>query len=158
MARLTPLFSANRTVRQYTEQHYLPAAAAFHTRQADKGAIARQMVDWRHALEDQWPTLRFGEVKVETKGDQHLFEVQVYLGQVTPDAVLVELYADSTNDGHAVQLEMKRVGPIADAANGFLYTASVPGNRSASDYTARVIPHYDGVAVPLEEARILWQR
>jgi len=158
MARLTPLFSANRTVRQYTEQHYLPAAAAFHARQADKGAIARQMVDWRHAIEKQWPTLRFGEVKAETKGDQHLFEVQLYLGNVAPDAVRVELYADAANDGHAVQMEMKRVGPIAGATNGFLYTASVPANRSTSDYTARVIPHYEGVAVPLEEARILWQR
>ena len=28
MARLTPRFSANRTVREYTEQHYLPAALA----------------------------------------------------------------------------------------------------------------------------------
>ena len=25
-------------------------------------------------------------------------------------------------------------------------------------YTARVIPYYEGVAVPLEESRILWQR
>jgi starch phosphorylase len=158
MARLTPLFSANRTVRQYTEQHYLPAAAAFHARQADKGAVARQMVDWRHAIEKQWPTLRFGDVKAETKSDHHLFEVHVYLGQVAPDTVRVELYADAANDGHAVQLEMKRVGPVAGTANGFLYTASVPANRSTSDYTARVVPHYEGVAVPLEEARILWQR
>jgi starch phosphorylase len=158
MARLTPLFSANRTVRQYTEQHYLPAAAAFHARQADKGAIARQMVDWRHAIEKQWPTLRFGEVKAETKSDHHLFEVHVYLGQVAPDTVRVELYADAANDGHAVQLEMKRVGPVAGTANGFLYTASVPANRSTSDYTARVVPHYEGVAMPLEEALILWQR
>ena len=29
MARLTPRFSANRTVREYTEQYYLPAAAAY---------------------------------------------------------------------------------------------------------------------------------
>ena len=29
MARLTPRFSANRAVREYTEQHYLPAAAAY---------------------------------------------------------------------------------------------------------------------------------
>ena len=28
MAHLTPRFSANRAVREYTEQHYLPAAAA----------------------------------------------------------------------------------------------------------------------------------
>ena len=28
----------------------------------------------------------------------------------------------------------------------------------ATDYTARLVPHRDGVAVPLEEAHILWQR
>ena len=27
-----------------------------------------------------------------------------------------------------------------------------------TDYTVRVIPHYDGVAVPLEVGTILWQR
>jgi starch phosphorylase len=158
MARLTPRFSANRTVREYTEQHYLPAAATFRAREAGKGASARQMVDWRHALEEQWSTVRFGEVKSKTKGDQHLFEVQVYLGQVAPDAVRVELYANAVNDLPASCLEMKRDQPIAGAANAYLYTASVPATRSASDYTARVIPHCDGVAVPLEATRILWLR
>ena len=32
MARLTPRFSANRTVREYTEQRYIPAAAAYRER------------------------------------------------------------------------------------------------------------------------------
>ena len=36
MARLTPRFSANRTVREYTEQHYLPAAAAYRERAAEQ--------------------------------------------------------------------------------------------------------------------------
>jgi hypothetical protein len=37
MAQLTPRFSANRTVREYTEQHYLPAAATYRERATDKG-------------------------------------------------------------------------------------------------------------------------
>ena len=85
MARLTPRFSANRTVREYTEQHYLPAAAAYRARAADKGAVGRQVVDWQHALEQKWATLRFGEVKVETDGEQHVFEVQVYLNDLDPE-------------------------------------------------------------------------
>ncbi len=40
MARLTPRFSANRTVREYTEQHYLPAAAAYRERQRTKALLA----------------------------------------------------------------------------------------------------------------------
>ena len=68
MARLTPQFSANRTVCEYIEQHYIPAAEAFRRRAADKGAMGRQMVDWRHNLEQKWDTLRFGEMKVATDG------------------------------------------------------------------------------------------
>jgi glycogen phosphorylase len=41
---------------------------------------------------------------------------------------------------------------------GYVYGAPVPATRPASDYTARVIPHCAGVAVPLEAAQILWQR
>ena len=39
MAQLTPRFSTNRAVREYTEQHYLPAATAYLKRVADKGQI-----------------------------------------------------------------------------------------------------------------------
>jgi len=54
MARLTAQFSANRAVREYTEQHYLPAAAAYRERAAEKGALGAQVVDWQHNLEQQW--------------------------------------------------------------------------------------------------------
>jgi starch phosphorylase len=158
MARLTPRFSANRTVREYTEEHYLPAAVTYHSRLANKGAIGRQIVDWRHGLEQKWALVRFGEAKVETRGGQHLFEAQVYLDDLDPAAVLVELFADGVNSGSPVRQEMKRVRQLAGAAGGYAYSATVSASRPAADYTARVIPHCDGVAIPLEDVRILWQR
>jgi len=45
MARLTPCFSGSRTVREYAEEHYLPAAAACRARAAKNGAIGRKIVD-----------------------------------------------------------------------------------------------------------------
>jgi starch phosphorylase len=158
MACLTPRFSANRTVREYTEQHYLPAALAYRLRAADKGAVGKQMLNWRQALEQRWATLRFGEMKVASDGEKHVFEVQVYLSGLDPNTVRVELYADGVNGGEPVRQEMKRVRQLADASGGYVYSAAVPAARPATDYTARVMPHCDGVAVPLEEARILWQR
>jgi glycogen phosphorylase len=158
MARLTPQFSAERAVREYTEKHYLPAATALHSRVADKGAIARQIVGWRHNLEQKWGALRFGEVRVEIKGQQHLFDVQVYLSDLDPKAVQVELYADGANGGSPVREEMKNVRPLAGASGGYVYSASVSAARAATDYTARVIPHFDGAAIPLESTQILWQR
>ena len=158
MARLTPRFSADRTVREYTEQHYLPAASSYRQRAAEKGAGARHIVDWRHGLDQKWAALHFGEVKAETRGGRHVFEVQVYLQDLDAKDVRVELYADALNTGVPVRQEMKPLHPLAGASGGYLYSASVPAARSPADYTVRVMPYYDGVAVPLENARILWQR
>ncbi|MHB1592394.1 MAG: alpha-glucan family phosphorylase, partial [Sulfuricella sp.] len=158
MARLTPRFSANRAVCEYTEQHYLPAASAYRERAADKGAIGVDMVNWLHALDQKWIALRFGEVRIETGGEQHVFEVQVYLDDLDPGSVRVELYADGAGDGTPERVEMKRVRQLVGATNGYAYRGVVSAARPATDYTARLIPHHDDAAVPLETSHILWQR
>ena len=158
MARLTPQFSANRTVREYTEQHYIPAAATYRERRAKKGAVGKQMVDWHRAMEQHWSNLRFGEMKVTTDGGNHVFEVQIYLGDLDPSTVRVELYADGVNGGEPFRQEMMRGRSLTGAAGGYVYNVSVSATRPATDYTARVIPHFPGVAVPLEVSYIFWQR
>jgi starch phosphorylase len=158
MAELTPHFSTNRMVREYVEQLYLPAARAYRMRTADKGAVGRKITNWRQSLEQKWATLRFGEEKVETDEQHHVFEVQVYLNDLNPKAVRVELYANGANNDKPVQQEMTRGRQLPGAAGGYVYSATVPANRPATDYTARVIPHYSGVSIPLEAARILWRK
>ena len=158
MAQLTPRFSTNRAVCEYTEQHYLPAASAYLVRAADKGKIGVDLANWQHELDQHWSALRFGEVKHETNDKQHVFDIQMYLDDLIPDAVRVELYANGINGASPERVEMKRVRPLVGATNGYDYHAEVPATRPASDYTARITPHHDGVSVPLEAARILWQR
>jgi glycogen phosphorylase len=157
MARLTPHFSATRTVCEYTEHHYLPAAAAYRERAANKGSVGRQVVAWQRAVDQKWDSLRFGEVRVDTSADHHGFEVELFLGGLDPHAVRVELYADGANGGDPVRKDMTCARPRPDATRPCVYRATVPTTRPASDYTARVIPHRSGMAIPLESARILWQ-
>lgn len=158
MASLTPRFSAARTVREYTEQYYLPAAAVYQQRAADEGAGGAALVQWRRLLHETWPELRFGETKVQTDDARHLFEIQVYLDGLDPEAVQVELYADGLAGRAAECLAMTRTRQLVGTTNGYAYHAEVPAVRPASDYTARLIPHRPGVAVPLEAGYILWQR
>ena len=158
MACLTPRFSANRSVREYTEQQYLPAASAYRERAADKGAVGRRMIDRRHRLDENWSTLRFGDLKVETTDNQHLYEVQVYLKDLAPTEVRVELYADGGMGRAADQREMKCLHPLIGASGGYVYGATVAASRPPTDYTPRVVPRHDDAKVPLEDARILWQR
>jgi starch phosphorylase len=72
--------------------------------------------------------------------------------------VHVELYADGIAGGPFVRQEMTRVRRLTGASVGYVYSAAVPSSRPPSAYTARVIPYFDGLAVPLEAAQIRWQR
>ncbi|MBK79954.1 MAG: alpha-glucan phosphorylase [Gammaproteobacteria bacterium] len=157
MSRLTPWFSSNRTVREYVERYYLPAALRYRQRAADRGVAAVGIVHWRRALDEHWPKLSLSEPRVETVDGEHVFEVEVTLGDLDPEWLSVEVFADP--DGHAdgVRLPMQ---PQTDREPRpqRRYRGAVAASRPASDYTVRVVPRYPGAVVPLEADHILWQK
>ena len=158
MAQLTPQFSSARSVREYTERHYIPAAQQYLARAAGHGAAGREINAWQAALQRHWNSLRFGARKVETSAGQHRFEVALSLGGLSADAVRVEFYAEPLDGGAPERHRAASVRHFTDGADGHLFATAVPATRPPSDYTARVFPHFDGVSVPLEDSRILWQR
>ena len=156
MARLTPTFSTNRVVRQYTEEHYLSAAAAFRRRAENRGSMGADLVGWHAELDKHWSALRFGPTTVEQQGDQYIFHVQVFLDGIDPDAVRVELYAEAKKDEHAITHAMDRGELLVGATSAFTYNASVPTIRPIADYTPRLVPQHVEASVPLEAPFILW--
>lgn len=155
MARLTPQFSAHRAVRQYTEQYYIPAANSYQERIQDKGASWKKEVNEQKNREEDWNALRFGQMKVETKENQYLFEIQLFLDGINPTTLKVELFAEGSGNSPSEIQEMtlkeKGVEPS-------LYCATIATTRPANDYTARVIPCNPHLEIPLEAQQILWQR
>ena len=157
MARLTPRFSANRMVRQYTEEFYLPCVAAFKERTQNKGKIGKQLVEWQKEISLHWQNIHFGEVRVKHADESYYFQVPVYLNDLAPEAVQVELYAEPANDDtDAVYKSLERGEKLSGTVNGYQYTGSVPADRPADDYTPRIIPCNPLLQIPLEENHILW--
>lgn len=158
MALLTPQYSSARTVREYVQRHYLPAAAGYRDRSCAKGEKARQIAEWLGAIEREWPGLSFGPIRVDTRAGQHRFEILLNLGKLEPHSLRVELYADALDGGTPERHPAVLMRALADSPDSHLYTADIPATRPAEHYTPRVLPHRDGVQVPLESPRILWQR
>ena len=94
MASLTPVYSANRALREYTERYYLPAARAFARRASNDARGAVAVAGWEQTMREHWSSLRFGDVRVRTEAAHHRFEATAYLDGVDPDSVAVELFAD----------------------------------------------------------------
>jgi len=159
MARLTPEFSATRAIREYTEGHYLPAASDYRDRAAQEGAHGNGLIQWQKNIARHWSSVRFGSVDVRTHDEQHFFRVEVFPGDLAPDELRVELYAESDQKTGSPSVEvMAACTTCADTKGILVYLAETSRSRPASDYTPRIIPHRPGASVPLEATQILWQR
>lgn len=158
MARLAPQFSSNRMARDYVEELYLPLTSAYQYRAADNGRLGCELCRWHVRLQQHWPTLHFGAVDTVQHGEHWQFTVQVYLGDLAPDDVRVEIYAEVEAGHGGVCHAMGISGEIAGAANGYIYRADVPADRPVEHYVPRVVPGHSAAAVPMEAPFILWQR
>lgn len=165
MSSLTPRYSGSRMMKEYVEKVYQPAADAYRLRTANGSKLARELAKWQERLYENWKWLQFGRLMVSNKNDSWNFQVEVYLGDLSPKDVHVELYADPINDNaqeggidEPVKILMECKEPIAGTVNGFMYCASVAAKRPAEHYTPRIVPYHPEAFIPKEESHILWQR
>jgi starch phosphorylase len=156
MAELTPHFSTNRMIREYVEKLYLPAASNYQNRIVGGTRKAALICQWRDLLRKQWPQLRFGRLEAHEENSYYYFEVIVHFGELNPGAVSVQIYAEPLNIEEAEIHLMARGEALADAATSYTYSARIETKRPITDYTPRIIPVFDGTAVPLEARQILW--
>jgi starch phosphorylase len=156
MAGLTPRFSSNRAVREYTQVYYLPAAAGVQERSAKNGALGSKISAWKEKISEHWKTVRIQNVSVSNGENVFIFSVSIDPGKLATTDFSVELYADGEPDCPAFSQKLE-LAP-GSSSGELLYSLAVPSHRPPGDYTARVIPCFPGVSVPLEASQILWQK
>jgi len=118
----------------------------------------RRALSWIAAVRRHWSAVSFEDVHLATEGDKHHAEIRMQLGGLDPDSVQVQLYAEATGGNASERHVVSKARVLFDRTGTYLYEAVIPAARPASDYTARVLPHREGVSVPLELECILWQR
>ncbi|WP_317214402.1 alpha-glucan family phosphorylase [Gluconobacter sp. GP1] len=155
MARLTPQFSANRTVRDYTEQFYLTGAQRYRRRLFDHGVSAGTVLDRQKALSAGWNGLRIGEVIIPENGGDQKAHAFIHPGTLDPALLRVELYADA-QDGHPRIKSLTQGEHLPDGWIAYTLETELPA--PAAECTLRIIPAAEIMSVPLEAPFILWQR
>jgi glycogen phosphorylase len=154
---LTPAFASTRMFREYVEKAYLPLAEIFRVRLADECAAARQARAWADMLMRRWPTLHIGQPDVRRADNRWRFSVPVFMGEIAPESVQVQLFADVNGDKPAEVIVLYQEQPIPGALNGYIYAGEVAALRSGNDYTVRVVPYRRGIQIPAELPLIRWQ-
>ena len=146
-------------VSDYLERIYLPALERLREREADGARVATELIDWHAALARGWASIHLGRLTATTTGAGWAVQVQVYLGELAPEQVRVEMYAEGTaEEPSPVRVAMELRGTLPGATGGAVYEACIATARPAGDFTPRVIPHHPAAIVPLEAPWILWHR
>ena len=157
MARLTPAFSASRAIREYTEDHYLPAASAYAARARVESRLGIELVQWQDRVSQCWSSLQFGQLTAEMKEGRQRIRIAVYLGDLPTDSMRIELFANSEDDAMP-EIHLMSLHAADSAAPGSLtFEVELATTRPASDYTVRAIPQHGDAFIPLEANPICWQ-
>jgi starch phosphorylase len=156
MALLTSQFSANRAIREYTEGHYLPAASNYTERAANDSKLGISLLQWQQNMAQHWESVRFGNLRIASRDGHHLFQLEVLPGDLHPDELIVELYAEPIPGGATVREAMTAdKQPVSPGV--LLYSTEVSATRASTDYTPRIISRRPSAFLPPELTQILWR-
>ncbi len=156
MADLAPRFSSARMLREYTEHYYLPAVQTVRARAAEDGLLAKDLLSWHARVKNSWPAVRLSHLPLtQQKGEQRV-QVSVFLSDLAPEDVTVELYADATSAQPSMRLPMTPDTSARTPDGSRTYSAALPPGRPASDFTPRVVPRHPQALLPQEAPYIAW--
>jgi starch phosphorylase len=159
LSRLTPRFAANRMLADYVIHLYRPADVEVARRLTDGGAGGRALDAWARRLALGWPGIRFGDVASRKHDDAWELSVELFLGDVPPADVTVELYAQPAAPGNpSVRIPLVASGAIPGTTHGHVYAGRAPASRPAEHYTPRVLPRSAVASLPLELPLVTWAR
>jgi starch phosphorylase len=157
MATLTSMYSSNRSLQEYTEKYYLPAAALYKKRSQNKGAEGETIIPEKYSFDKSWKQVHFGNLDVQQIEDSYQLTVPVFLNGINCNDIKVEVYANAVNGNTEIKKAMELVQTEKKEDGALNFTAFVPADRPVHYYTPRIIGINPLVSVPLEWNYILWQ-
>jgi len=144
-------FCSHHMADRYTENYYQPAAANYRKITANNAEQANQLLKQKQRLQDMWKKI---EIKAPVPLENGSFRVgetfqvttEIFLGELQPEEVLVELYYGSLKSidklvaGHTQTMEVHK----DNGGGSYIYACRLPCETSGRfGFTVRVTPQGD---------------
>ena len=160
---IAPAFSMRRMVKEYVNELYVPALQRGRLLDADSYALAKKLSTWQREIRSKWAGINL-EVSGPREGQLAVGETvdilaTLYLGELKPEDVHVELVVARDEDGQLYDRCVLEMGRIKGASPGkdareqrdgaYRYSARLASENSGSlIYGVRVVPSHPGLAHP----------
>jgi starch phosphorylase len=165
MKSITAIYNTNRMVKDYTEKFYKSAHRFCIKFRNDNFKAVREYASWKTGISSKWDAVSVKrvdiaedkEIKVNT---QITVRAEVFLGELRPEDVLVELYFGALDKNNeiiqGVALPMRESGKGAQGTH--LFQGQMLCLQSGQfGFTVRVMPHHQNMARKFDpDLKIVW--
>lgn len=141
MATLTFRFSTSRSVPEYVENYYVPAAIRYEKRKENNSQLAEKIATWKKNWEKA--ELEIKKIEIQTQGKESKVKLEITMKNIEDEMVRFELFAE-------------KEPPISLQKEDSFYFADFCTLRPLTDFTLRAIPSFPGIKIPLECHQIHW--
>jgi starch phosphorylase len=167
MKAVCPVFNTHRMLQEYTEQYYIPSCSRYDRLSADEMELVKAFAAWRERIYRLWPKIHIQHVRSDIPAETSVgvasaVWADLYLGELTPDDVKVELYYGAVDSSGEILnpsiTEMSSDGAREPSADG-VYTFAKRLTCQASGmhgFTVRIVPSHPQQVNPFETGLILW--
>jgi len=165
VASVTPVFNAQRMVKDYVTRYYLPASERGASFTARDASLAKELAAWRERVAARWADVRLKDVTVDGESLESGEELEVSATLVAPgfqpDELVVEFVYSSADDALQTDVHTVRLtpaGPATEAGEtGVALRASVkPVLSGRLAYGVRCYPSHRGLASQADAQAVLW--
>ena len=163
MRTLGPRFNTNRMVHEYTKRLYLPAAESFWHLMENEGDHARALAAWKRRIYQNWPAVKIEQIETDAEafqvGDMVHVTARVYLGDLTPQDVSVQVYHGRMDErGDIPQGKATAMQAQGDEQEGWYTYVGALSCRDSGRFglTVRILPRHKDLVNPFELGLIHW--
>ncbi len=166
MRDLGPIFNTNRMVEEYTTKFYLKSNEKRNYLKENNWQKAKEFTTWKTNLLKNWNQIKFVDAKVlkelsEIKVDsKYALSAEVYLGELTPDDVEVQIYygkvdkKDDTTNNYAIT--MRHVSSDENKKTHKFEGEIICKSTGHFGFTFRILPKHELLINPFELSVIHW--
>jgi len=158
-------FSSHRMLREYCENFYIPAIQSYDNLHGDEYKLTREVTSWSKKIYDSWnkvvvSSLELPDLNGSAQVGQTMpVKVNVFLGDLQPDDVRVEVVRGSLNaQDQMINSETLTASLLESKPDGsHVYETDMVCTRSGRmGITARIIPHNNRHLIKHNPRLITW--
>jgi starch phosphorylase len=159
---LGPFVTADRMVRDYVNELYLPAAAQAEDLSADDLRPARELADWKARLAAAWSEIKVlnveGVLAPAQLGESRDVSATVRTGDVSTDDIIVQLaHGPVGANGELVGPELGTMEARHCADGTCVYEGTfVATSPGLYGFAVRVLPAHKDLANPMDMGLVAW--